>query len=122
MRSPAVSARAAWGRCTSPRTRRAASSYALKVLLSELGENEEFKRRFERESQYASSLEHPNIVRVHEFGESNGVAYMVMEYVEGRDLTAELADGPLSPERTIADPRAGGERARRRSRHRPLPP
>ena len=75
--------------------------FALKVLLSELGENEEFKRRFERESQYASSLEHPNIVRVHEFGESNGVAYMVMEYVEGRDLTAELADGPLSPERTI---------------------
>jgi serine/threonine-protein kinase len=75
--------------------------FAVKVLLSELGENEEFRRRFERESKYASSLEHPNIVRVHEFGESNGVAYMVMEYVEGRDLTAELADGPISPERTI---------------------
>jgi serine/threonine-protein kinase len=75
--------------------------FALKVLLSELGDNEEFRRRFERESRYASSLEHPNIVRVHEFGEANGVAYMVMEYVEGRDLTAELAEGPLSPERTI---------------------
>jgi pSer/pThr/pTyr-binding forkhead associated (FHA) protein/predicted Ser/Thr protein kinase len=75
--------------------------FALKVLLSQLAENEEFRRRFERESRYASSLNHPNIVRVHEFGESNGVAYMVMEYVEGRDLTAELAGGPLSPERTI---------------------
>jgi serine/threonine-protein kinase len=74
---------------------------ALKVLLSEMAENEEFRRRFERESKYASSLEHPNIVRVHEFGEANGVAYMVMEYVEGSDLTAELAGGPLSPERTI---------------------
>jgi serine/threonine protein kinase len=74
---------------------------ALKVLLSEMAENEEFRRRFERESQYASSLNHPNIVRVHEFGESDGVAYMAMEYVPGRDLTAELAEGPLTPERTI---------------------
>ena len=40
-------------------------------------------------------------MRVHEFGEADGVAYMVMEYVEGRDLTAELAEGPLGPERTI---------------------
>jgi predicted Ser/Thr protein kinase len=74
---------------------------ALKVLLAGVADNEEFRRRFERESRYASSLNHPNIVRVHEFGEAAGVAYMVMEYVEGRDLTAELAGGPLSPERTI---------------------
>jgi hypothetical protein len=41
-------------------------------------------------------------VRVHEFGESNGQAYMIMEYVEGRDLASEIAAGRLSPERTIA--------------------
>ena len=76
--------------------------YALKVLLTAQGENEEFKRRFERESRYASSLNHPNIVRVHEFGESNGQAYMIMEYVEGRDLASEIAAGQLSPARTIA--------------------
>jgi serine/threonine-protein kinase len=74
---------------------------ALKILLSEMAGNEEFRRRFERESEYASSLNHPNIVRVHEFGEANGVAYMAMEYVPGKDLTAELAGGPLTPERTI---------------------
>jgi hypothetical protein len=74
---------------------------ALKVLLEELAGNDEFRRRFERESRYASSLNHPNIVRLHEFGESDGLAYMVMEYVPGRDLTAELAQGPLSPERTL---------------------
>ena len=75
---------------------------ALKVLLSELAQNEDFRSRFERESRYASSLDHPNIVRVHEFGEANGVAYMVMDYVPGPDLAAELAGGPLTPERTIA--------------------
>jgi predicted Ser/Thr protein kinase len=76
--------------------------YALKVLLTAQGENEEFKRRFERESRYASSLNHPNIVRVHDFGEQNGQAYMIMEYVEGRDLASEIAAGKLSPARTIA--------------------
>ena len=75
---------------------------ALKVLLSELAQNEDFRSRFERESRYASALDHPNIVRVHEFGEANGVAYMVMDYVPGTDLSAELAGGPLTPERTIA--------------------
>jgi serine/threonine-protein kinase len=75
--------------------------FALKVLLAAQGDNEEFRRRFERESRYASELNHPNIVRVHDFGESNGQAFMIMEYVPGRDLTAELAGGPLSPERTI---------------------
>jgi serine/threonine protein kinase len=75
---------------------------ALKILLSEMAGSEEFRRRFVRESEYASSLNHPNIVRVHEFGESSGVAFMAMEYVPGHDLTAELAKGRLSPERTIA--------------------
>ena len=75
---------------------------ALKVLLTQMAENEEYRRRFERESRYASSLNHPNIVRVHEFGEVNGMAYMVMDYVPGRDLTAEIAEGRLTPERTIA--------------------
>jgi len=75
---------------------------ALKVLLSELAQNEDFRSRFERESRYASALDHPNIVRVHEFGEANDVAFMVMDYVPGTDLSAELAGGPLTPERTIA--------------------
>ena len=80
----------------------AGKKYALKVLLTAQGENEEFKRRFERESRYASALNHPNIVRVHDFGEQNGQAYMIMEYVEGRDLASEIAAGQLSPARTIA--------------------
>src|SRR5262245_2791079 len=82
--------------------RESGEQVALKILLSEMAGDEEYRRRFIRESEYASSLNHPNIVHVYEFGEANGVAYMAMEYVPGHDLTVELAKGRLTPERTIA--------------------
>ena len=74
---------------------------ALKILQAEMAENEEFRRRFERESQYASSLNHPNITRLIEFGKDGGVDFMAMEYVPGHDLTVELAAGRIPVERTI---------------------
>jgi serine/threonine-protein kinase len=46
----------------------------------------EFSRRFEREAQAAARLSHPNIVTVYDFGEHEDVAYIVMEFVRGRDL------------------------------------
>ena len=74
---------------------------ALKILQAEMAQNEEFRRRFERESQYASSLNHPNITRLIEFGEADGVEFMAMEYVPGHDLTVELAAGRIPVERTV---------------------
>ena len=74
---------------------------ALKILQAEMAQNEEFRRRFVRESQYASSLNHPNITQLIEFGESDGVEFMAMEYVPGHDLTVELAGGRLATDRTI---------------------
>jgi serine/threonine protein kinase len=74
---------------------------ALKILQAEMAQNEEFRRRFERESQYASSLNHPNITRLIEFGEAGGVDFMAMQYVPGHDLTVELANGRLGNDRTI---------------------
>ena len=74
---------------------------ALKILQAELAQDPEFRRRFERESQYASSLNHPNITRLIEFGEADGVEFMAMEYVPGHDLTAELAAGRLATGRTL---------------------
>ena len=48
----------------------------------------------------AASIEHPNIVPVHDAGESDGVAYMVMRYVHGMDLRDVVRDtGPLTPAR-----------------------
>jgi serine/threonine protein kinase len=74
---------------------------ALKILQVELAEDQEFRRRFERESRYASSLNHPNITRLIEFGEFDGVGFMAMQYVPGHDLTVELAAGRIGAERTI---------------------
>jgi serine/threonine-protein kinase len=46
----------------------------------------EFSRRFEREAQAAAKLSHPNIVTVYDFGEHEDIAYIVMEFVRGREL------------------------------------
>ncbi|MGH2684292.1 MAG: serine/threonine-protein kinase, partial [Actinomycetota bacterium] len=76
---------------------------ALKVLSPSLAADDRFRRRFERESQMAASLDHPNIVPVFEAGEDAGVLYIAMRYVEGEDLHAYLArTGPLDPAAAIA--------------------
>ncbi|GCE11381.1 serine/threonine protein kinase [Tengunoibacter tsumagoiensis] len=49
-----------------------------------------FLERFRRESDAAASLEHPHIVHVHEYGEQNGLAYLVMPYISGGTLRDEL--------------------------------
>jgi hypothetical protein len=70
-------------------------SVAIKVLPVTHDEDEEGWRRFEREAQAISSLNHPNICTVHDFGEHNGARYMVMEYLEGQTLAQRLVKGPL---------------------------
>ena len=61
--------------------------------------DESFRARFAREARVAASLSHPNVVGVFDVGETEGVPYIVMEYVEGRALDDRLReDGPLSPD------------------------
>ena len=65
--------------------------------------DQDLLQRFLREPRYASSLDHPNIVRVFEAGEAGGLHYIAMEYVEGTDLRNLLKEeGPLAPERAVA--------------------
>ena len=59
---------------------------AVKVLRGDLANDEKFVRRFQREALSASSLSHPNIVEVYDVGEDNGNYYIVMEYIEGKQL------------------------------------
>ncbi len=59
---------------------------AVKILRGDLAGDEKFVRRFQREALSASSLSHPNIVEVYDVGEDNNNYYIVMEYVEGRNL------------------------------------
>src|SRR5512134_191783 len=73
---------------------------ALKVIAPELAEDERFRTRFLREWRLAASLDHPNVVPIHEAGEHDGQLYLAMRYVAGCDLKTLLErEGKLSPER-----------------------
>src|SRR5215212_12078736 len=76
---------------------------ALKLIVPELAQDEEFRRRFERESQLAASLDHPNVIPVYEAGEGDGTLYISMRFVEGHDLRALIhAEGQLESGRATA--------------------
>jgi serine/threonine protein kinase len=73
---------------------------ALKLVAPELAEDGEFRERFKRESRLAASIDHPNVITIHEAGEAEGQLYISMRYVEGIDLGALIARaGPLAPGR-----------------------
>ena len=75
---------------------------ALKVLFPELSIDLTFVERFRREAQAAANLSHPNIVPVFDWGEDAGSYFIVMEYVEGRPLSAVLRDPQRLPRVQIA--------------------
>jgi tRNA A-37 threonylcarbamoyl transferase component Bud32 len=65
---------------------------AVKVLHSHLADEEDFIGRFEREATAVARLRHPNIVQVYDFDVEGSTYYMVMEFVEGPTLKAELKE------------------------------
>jgi Protein kinase domain len=82
---------------SSPRRR-----IALKLLRPDLSADEPFQRRFVHESEAAASTEHPNIVPIYASGESDGVLYIAMRFVEGTDLRERIArNGALPPEGAV---------------------
>ena len=66
---------------------------AIKVLPAELASNAERLKRFEKEAQSASALNHPNIVTIHDIGTTGGVSWIAMEHVEGSTLRKLLDPG-----------------------------
>ena len=74
---------------------------AVKILPPSLGEASAFTERFTREAQALAQLNHPNIVQVYDFGQTDEFFYFVMEYVEGSNLRALIRDGKLKPEETL---------------------
>ncbi|MGH3991014.1 MAG: protein kinase domain-containing protein, partial [Pseudonocardiaceae bacterium] len=73
---------------------------ALKLITPDLSEDDEFRERFKRESKTAASIEHPNVIPVHEAGEAEGRLFISMRYIEGTDLRAMiLSEGRLDPAR-----------------------
>ncbi|MCR4441184.1 MAG: Stk1 family PASTA domain-containing Ser/Thr kinase [Peptococcaceae bacterium] len=65
---------------------------AIKVLREQLTSDEEFVARFRREAQAVASLSHGNIVSIYDVGQDNGVYYLVMEMVEGRNLKEAIRE------------------------------
>ncbi|HUT88143.1 MAG TPA: protein kinase [Thermoguttaceae bacterium] len=75
---------------------------AVKLLPPAAMKSPEAVRRFYREVEAAAKLAHPNIVTAHDAGDHEGLHYLVMEYVEGRDLARIVSDdGPLPIELAV---------------------
>lgn len=68
---------------------------ALKVLPEALLANRDRLRRFQREAQVVSALNHPNILTIFEFGKENDVHFIACEYVHGETLRSRLERGPI---------------------------
>jgi serine/threonine protein kinase len=76
---------------------------ALKILIPELAEDEEFRERFIRESMNAASIDHPNVIPIYDAGEYGGDLFITMRYVAGGDLNQQLRRRTrLSPAETVA--------------------
>jgi serine/threonine protein kinase/predicted ATPase len=74
---------------------------AIKFLSAEFGAQRDRLRRFHQEARAVSSLNHPHILVVHDFGELDGRPYMVTEFVEGVTLRQRLQRGPLAVREAI---------------------
>lgn len=87
---------------------------ALKAMLPELAQQPDFRTMFLEEGQVVRSIDHPNVVRVHEVGEDRGTLFMAMEWVRGDSLKTIIREAkkrrPVPSEvavRIIADTAAG---------------
>jgi serine/threonine protein kinase len=73
---------------------------AVKTLLSQYAKDQQVLTRFQRECGTVSELEHPNTIRVYDWGQTNtGELYIAMELLSGKSLEAALEQGALAPDR-----------------------
>jgi hypothetical protein len=70
---------------------------AVKVMTQGIAADAELRDRFMREARAAGSLQHPNIITIYDFGDSDGYLYIAMEYVEGADLSDIMERGDPLP-------------------------
>ena len=75
---------------------------AIKVLPAAESADPERLKRFETEARSASSLNHPNIVTIHDIGESDGISFIAMEIVDGQTLRELVTEGALPAKRLLA--------------------
>lgn len=73
---------------------------AVKMLPPRMFPNERARKRFHREARVLAKLNHPNIAMAFDYGQQDGIDYLVTEFVGGMTIDTTLANGPL-PERTV---------------------
>ena len=74
---------------------------AVKILRKDLNLDPLYRERFLREARAVNRINHPNIVEITDFGEVDGMAYLVMEYASGESLLSTLKQGPLPWDRAV---------------------
>lgn len=75
---------------------------AIKVLRSELAQDEQFLERFRREALSVAELSHPNILHVYDAGSMQGLHYIVMAYVDGGSLKDLINQGPVDIDQAVS--------------------
>lgn len=75
---------------------------ALKILPPGIGQSPEFSNRFTREARALAKLNHPGIVTLHEFGQQDGLYFILMEFVDGVNLAQLMKTGRVSPREALA--------------------
>jgi eukaryotic-like serine/threonine-protein kinase len=75
---------------------------ALKLLSPERLSNPRAIARFQREARVGAQLQHENLVRIYDFGESNGRYFLVMEYIDGKTIGALISEQGAMPSATAA--------------------
>ncbi|MEX2140088.1 MAG: serine/threonine-protein kinase [Pirellulales bacterium] len=75
---------------------------ALKILPPDVGRDPAFAERFGREARALAQLNHQNIVDVYDFGVADGVYYLTMEYVDGKNLRELIRGGNVAPKQALA--------------------
>jgi TolB-like protein len=74
---------------------------AIKVLPASVAGDPDTLARFEREAKAVAALSHPNILAIHDFGNQDGIAYAVMELLEGETLRGKLDAGPITQKKAV---------------------
>ena len=75
---------------------------ALKVLALDPVDDPTFAERFRREAMVLARLDHPNVVKLYDFGEREGLFYLVLEYVDGTNLRTLMKQSLLAPAQALA--------------------
>ena len=94
-------------------------SVALKLIAPELASEEDFRKRFLRESRLAASLDHGNVIPIYEAGEEDGRLFLAMRYVDGSPTSrpCSAAQGRLQADRALSICRTAWQmRSMRRTR------